>query len=819
MIGTRLAGGIGKAIVACLFLVSVQVWGDEALLSKTVRVDIKAQTLSSALVDFSRATGVQIVAQSSVVKNLSTHGVRGAKTIGEALTELLDGTGLQFHQTGNRTIAVDAASPQAAQPSARPQSAEEREKELDTIYVTGVAEALTATRSATPLKEIPQSVSVIGQDTIDQQNAIDIAGALQQATGITLVQNASNQTFFYSRGYQIDSIHIDGGAPLSISFGGIDVTSRDLSEFESIEVLRGSDALFGGNGQPGGTISLMRKQPTAAPQANFEALLGSWDQYRLVGDVSGPLNDAKSWGGRLVVTGTSQDYFYDTADSHKGSLYGILKYDFSPSTSVQFGGDYEKSRGVQDNTGLPRYDDGSNPHFSRSLALTAPWARFNDTFSEAFAKFEHGFNEDWRFRVNGTYIKQENSGDITSSASGPVSTQTGLLASPLTGSMGSGNTTQELLDATLNGAFQWLGQKQEVMLGSDYQHVTSPSTGLFPNPSSTELVDPFAFDPSAYPKPDFSPANLAYSVVSKISDIQWGLYGAFKFRPIENLAMTVGGRLSNFRSSEIFNFNFGGYELPPQSQSFNDKNKFTPYAGITYDLSKTYTIYASYADIFHTNGGEVDKNYHLLPPADGVNMEAGIKGAWFGNTLNASFALFKIEQTGIGTLDSSVPPQIPCCFVTLSTHSKGFETEVTGTLSTNWTMTVGYTHDNHVNTSPYFNSRLPLNLLKTWTNYRLPIDDGRWQIGGGLRAQDKNVVSECNAYAADGSCANFVEFHQGFYLVADLRAAYLINDRLNLSLNFNNIFDRTYYQTLGEMEFGNWYGAPRNFMLKLQGKF
>src|SRR5579859_2451128 len=183
MIGAKLAGGIGRAVVASLLLASVQAWGQDALLGKTVRIDVKAQPLSSALVDFSRAAGVQIVAQTAVVKNFSTHGVHGAKTIGDALTELLDGTGLQFRQAGDRTIAVEEATPpQASRTSSDTQAGADGKRELDTIYVTAVAEALAATRSATPIREIPQSVSIISQDTINQQNATDIASALQQAT-------------------------------------------------------------------------------------------------------------------------------------------------------------------------------------------------------------------------------------------------------------------------------------------------------------------------------------------------------------------------------------------------------------------------------------------------------------------------------------------------------------------------------------------------------------------------------------------------------------------------------------------------------------
>jgi len=803
-----------------MMVLSAQAWCQSKLLDRSIRIDIKAQALSSALVEFSRATGVQVVARTSVVGGLSTRGVHGQKTVAEALTALLDGTGLQFHEAGERTIDIDAATPQAqSQPSLPRTATGDVDKTLDTIEVVGVAEALSATRTATPLREIPQSVSVIDQETIQQQNAIDLAGALNQATGITLVQNASNQTFFYSRGFQIDSIHIDGGAPFAISFGGVDTTSRDLSEFESIEVLRGSDGLFGGNGNPGGTINLTRKQPTDTSQVRFEAMVGSWDQFRLVGDVSGPLNDDKSLGGRLVLSGTSQDYFYDVANMHKGSIYGVLKYDLTPMTSVEFGGSFEKARDTTASNGLPRYDNGADPKLPRSLALTAPWARVSPSFTEAFAKFDHRFNDDWRLRVNATYLKQEDQNDINASVSGPISSVTGLAASPLTANGGSISETQELVDATLTGTFQWLGQKQEVMLGADYQHVTSPSTGLFPNADSSDLVDPFAFDPSSYPRPDFSPDNIFVSTNVDLSNIQWGVYGAFRFRPIEKLSILVGGRLSQYRATELFTFSFNGVAFPTQSQSFTDKNKFTPYAGITYDLGDHYTAYASYADIYHVNGGEVDKNYNQLKPADGVNIEAGIKGAWFGNSLNASFALFKINQDGIGTLDPTVPPAIPCCFVTQSLHSRGFETEITGAIAPNWTVTAGYTYDIHQNTSPYFVTELPRDLFKLWTNYELPIQGNRWSIGGGIRAQTSNEVTECVGYNADGTCATFVKFTQGFYPVVDFRTAYAINDHLTVSLNINNLLDRTYYQTLGELEFGNWYGAPRNFMLKLEGRF
>jgi outer membrane receptor for ferric coprogen and ferric-rhodotorulic acid len=311
-----------------------------------------------------------------------------------------------------------------------------------------------------------------------------------------------------------------------------------------------------------------------------------------------------------------------------------------------------------------------------------------------------------------------------------------------------------------------------------------------------------------------SSSNILAEVNTLFKMIQWGAYGAFRFHPTKNLALVVGGRLSDYRSNQLIDISIFGQPFPPSINNYKDSNKFTPYAGITYNLGSHYTLYASYADIYFTSGGQQTKDHGQLTPADGVNMEAGIKGSWFRNTLNASLALFKVDQSGIGTLDPTVPPSYSCCFIPMSVKSKGFEAEVTGLITPNWQLTAGYTYDIHQDTSAYFVSELPRNLFKLWTNYQFPAVGRRWSIGGGLQAQSANRVAECVAYAS----AQFVRFHQGAYVVAALRAAYTFNQHWSASLNLNNIFDRTYYQTLGQLELGNWYGAPRNFMFKIEGK-
>jgi len=361
-----------------------------------------------------------------------------------------------------------------------------------------------------------------------------------------------------------------------------------------------------------------------------------------------------------------------------------------------------------------------------------------------------------------------------------------------------------------------LGRKQEVMLGADYQKDSNPLGMLLSsNSAGLPLVNPYAFDPGLYPAPDFSPANLTTTIGSALSITQWGVYGAARIRPIENLALIGGVRLSDFRSDQSYNLGSG---TPTLINNYKESGKLTPYAGVTYDLGAHYTWYASYADIYHTNGGELSSSYRQLHPSDGVNEETGLKGAWFANKLNASLALFEVKQTGLGVPDPRITPTINCCFLTASVSSKGFEAELTGSVTDRWQLTLGYTYDDHVEVGPYFITELPRHLIKAWTNYELPFDARRWSVGGGVRAQSVNQQNECVGYNADGSCAQFVGFHQGFYAIADLRAAYAFSKNWSLALNVNNLFDRVYYQTLGQLAFDNWYGSPRNFMLKVEGK-
>lgn len=801
---------------------------------KSFDFHIESQTLAGTLRTIERTTGQRIDFDTDLVSKKKADVVDGHLTATEALQQALVGTGMHAAITTSGVLTVVPG----------PASASEDTQWLPEVEVRATVVGLAATRVATELKEIPQSVSVISQDTLQQQNANNIADALAWATGISVSTNTSMVSNFTSRGFALSEMHIDGGGPIQIQNNSTTATAspfNDLSEYDHIEVLRGADALFGGAGDPGATISLQRKQPLAEDQASVTFNAGSFNYFREVLDATGSLGFDGALRGRIVATNTSEDYSYNVASLKQHKVYGILQYDLTPMTMLTVGGSLEQNNAVPFTTGLPLYIDGADPHLPRSTALAFPWNRSTGHTDEAFVQLDQRFNDDWKLKIESTMINQDSNSHIGASDSSGINAVTNIIP----GVVGVGTASQSNLaltgDATLTGAFDWGGHRQEVIVGMDYArqtyNVPQQDAELIGPP-----LNPWSFDPTAYSTvapPSLTTPTISVNNYSYTKQI--GGYAALRLHFWDGWSAIIGARDNYYRSESRFSESYDSG--PPYGTSSISgapitnvaTGVVTPYAGLTYDINKQYTLYASYADIYKPNSGEMTAAGSTVPPIRGVNLEVGAKAAWYDGLLNGSIALFKINQRNNATYfnpggNYSNPN---CCFVEGDNTSKGVETELSGQLTPNWQIGAGYTFDinrlsaNLPNTPGIqqgpLNSASPKHLLKLWTNYRLPGVADRWSVGGGLQAQSSSytIGEACPTYDALGNCVGFTlpyTIRQGFYTVATLRAAYQVNTHWSIALNIDNLFDRTYYQTLGSIYGSNWYGTPRSFMLTIRGQ-
>ena len=810
--------------------------------------EIGSQPLATALQQLAKQSGVQIVFFSQVTEGLRAPALQGRYTVNAALELLLARSRLAYRVINPKTIEIrlqsaDDSSPASdvakarnskasavgANPRAREKTdAGQNASSLDEITVNGTAEGLVATRAATPLREIPQTISIISQEQVRQQNDTDLADALSHAVGITTVRSNSLSQTFVSRGFTISTYHVDGGAALNSIPGTPIYGMPDLGEYDRIEVLRGSDALFGGIGNPGATVNLIRKRPQAASQVTFSANAGSWNNYRAEADATGPIGFDGELRARLDLVLGDRDYFFQPASLGRRKVFGALEYDLTSRTLLTLGASYQWDHALPVAGGLPSYPDGSDARLPRNLALSFNWSRYDTQTREYYAQFQQTMGRVWKLKLNATSLDtaaEYDYGDFDS----PINPTTkalpilpGALFSPQANSQ-----DQFVFDATLTGSFEFLNRRFDVAVGGDYQHFKGdiPLGAVFGFEPAVSNV--FQYTPAAYPR---APTATAAVFRSQLTTNQRGEFASARVYLSDKLSLVGGARVGSSRLSNALSLNYAGV-FSSFTEGDSDINKVTPFAGATYDLSPHYSLYASYADIYVSNGGVTRVGGAVVPPVDGIDREVGMKGTWRNGALNGLLVFYDIEQRGIALPDPKAPtadeqnfPQ--CCSIPAGINrSKGVDVEINGALTPGWLISAGYTFNyNHYVLGGDLSTETPRHLFKLWSSTQLHGALERWSIGGSLRAQSRNYGDAlvCPQPTSSGACfmpEQYIRSFQGSFAVADLRAGYRIDSHWRAALSLNNVFDRVYYQTIGSPIGGNWYGEPRGFLLRIDGNY
>lgn len=795
-------------------------------------ISIAKKSLDQDLTELAIQSGITISYDSATLSKLQSSGLKGHYSTEQALALLLAPHHLEPVKIASGGYSIQAKVTTASQDAQivqlapiHSQAAHLSNKNLvsSSKNELGVAQLPTISmvaasdkhmvnvgKSAQNLKEVPQSVTVISRERMDQQGLKTLDDVMLQTTGVTREQLWLNNNYS-SRGLKIENIRYDGGGTSSVQDRN---NNADMAQYESVALLRGADGLFGA-GEAGGVINLTSKRPKAETEINSTLSIGSWNNYRAEIDGTGALNTEQTIQGRAVAVLQDQDFFYKPTHNRREMLYGALNFERSPQTTLFTGASYQKDKTDAFNASLPRWQDGADLNLPRSTTMGAPWGWMERENISLFANVQHIFNDDWKTQFN----VRHNIGDDginTAEMEGAVNYET--LESQWWRNQSKTDFKETTVDLNLQGSFNLFDQKHDVILGIDHSNSTKDfkeNWTYYGNGNTFEHVAPPEWD---YPPTDWETMN-------QTTNKKTGLYGSLRFRPIENLALIAGGRYILKDDNNVHNFK-ALTGTNPDTKTLQDK-LFIPYFGIVYDVTDRTTLYASSAEIYKSQANLMDVNNQPLDPITGTNYEIGIKSTLFNDQLNASFALYQVKKEGEGNRISGSRSS-PCCYIDSGLYeSKGFDLEVNGNITPEWDISVGYTYndnENKNNTSKPLNSYTPKHLLKVWTNYKLDQFVEGLEVGGGVTAQSKNYkdgwVQAYNPLTGkyDGAW-NEMQVVQPKYSLWSLRAAYAINPNLNLALNLNNIFDKRYYSTIGEPGYGSFYGEPRSFLLTLKAKY
>lgn len=664
-----------------------------------------------------------------------------------------------------------------------------------------VKESKAATKLDLSLKETPQSVTVITQQQIKDQNLTSTSEILAQTPGITSIQygqEGAGYSTYYSRGFAITNVQRDGIPTTTASFGGSDMFGlEDSAIYDRIEITKGSTGLTSGSGNPSASINYVRKRPSKDLTGSIHVQGGSWDNYRSQIDVGGALNDEGSIRGRTVAVyeqgGNQQDRYH----RQNAVFYGALDFDLSKNTVLTTALTAQQVK-LNNATahGFPfiTHDGQKQVTFDRKDNAAANFTYSDTEKLNVFVGLEHQFNDNWSGVANYAFTKASNQREYGVAGSGgitydvPYRVNAGLTLQPgemvVTSGRFESTPTVHSVDVYTSGKFNAFGQEHSVSFGLNDYHIESddPSFGRYYTATAIEGWN------GNSPRPDMQQTGRTI-----VDEQQLGAFAAAKLQLLDPLKLIIGSRFSN-------------WERKATNNEQKQNGVFTPYAGLVFDITDHWSAYTSYTTIFNPSSRK-DKNEDYVDPEEGNSFELGLKADFYDGRLNASAAYFDMKQDNFAVQDLSADAQLvgfqPYIAID-GAKVKGYELSVAGEVLANWNIQAGYTHtDAKDQTGNILNSQLPEDTFKLFTTYKWD----KFTLGGGV-----NWQSEFYNAAATGLAAKLTR--QDSYYLVNLMGRYQVNDDIALGINVNNLLDEEY-----KLNISNSWGAGRNITASLNYKF
>jgi len=735
-----------------------------------------------------------------------------------------------------------------AQEEANETAQESDQGVLNAVSVTadGMATGYTPTSTGVggplglTLRETAQSVSVLTEELMQDLGATSTKDAMRWAPGINLgYQEEQESNYFYSRGYRVDNIMVDG------VLGGSSSVPADLSLYEGVEVLRGPAGLYAGNGtngSPGGAVNLVRKHGTDERKISLQASAGTWDNYKATFDIGGPIGE--KFRARAVVSHIDRSFFYDRSWRRNTTVGGTLDWLLAPESTITLGLDYDHRNASPAYYGMPRNFDGSDPGY---------YTYKHTTHLMGFEKADnYGFSLEWQHRLpNRWKIK-------TSYSHKKAHTHRDAVTLNTTNFDAEGRDVQFLLSrwalsSSLNrafatsatGSFELFGRQHEMVAGMDIQKNSGRSwqpvrygyrTRFGSDNGERYIIDDFL---------SVNPENIPWNPVTVDPDrirvnlptTQSGGYANFRFNLSDPLIFTTGMRISHYR--------YGGY-----NEHWNNRYQYnryqvtgqrTPFAAFNYDINDEHSIYTSYARIFAPTS-RYGEDGQRLKPVEGTNYEAGWKSEWNEGQVNSMFSIYQLDRENESWISIESPCPIlleqgleeRCYRADDKRRTRGFDFEVAGSITSHWNLSVSLNWMKHkrlratnrggttsTNQGQGWNTDQPTKTFKIWSVHRLTGAAADWRVGIGAQTQNRTWSSWASReYKHDGEVLAVRptgSVVQGGYTLFNLMASWRINPTWQLQWNIENVTGKKYLAQLSRTQI--FFGEPRRYNMTLTGQF
>ncbi|NOU25609.1 MAG: TonB-dependent receptor [Methylotenera sp.] len=696
--------------------------------------------------------------------------------------------------------------------------------QLDSIQVRATQEtgyavknSSSATKTDTPIKEIPQSIQVLPRQLMDDQQNVTVGEALKNVSGVVTNDAFSTPSFEATkiRGFKAEQL-LDGFTQYYNSGD-----RESLVNVQKIEVLKGSNAVLfsGGSGSPvGGVVNITSKLPQANAFGELGVKVGTDSFVQPFFDINQPINDNVLF--RITGEYTRADSNTDVVEQKRYNINPVITFTNNETTSLTLQGKVSRWR-QQDYQGLPATGTVAGNFKLKSKLFIGDKGLPDSTteFDGIWATLDHKLNDVWSFNVKGRYAESEFD-QKAQALSGNSPDRADI--SPTSFSIYNTQLFQEQTEKTIlanaTAKFDWGATKNTVLLGADYSKfkdkgfidldaafdadtlkVLAAGALVFPAPADCATAALFSFPcstPVDLTNPSFTPYSKPGAGVNNnfVTNTTYGAYAQWQSTIADRLHLLASLRQAHVEidftgpeldmTATINNALLGNFvSVYQQANANTEKNKLLPRVGTVFDVTDSISVFANYSEGLR---GQPFALFSGTPkPEETRQREAGIK-VDTGN-LTGQLAIYHIDRSNVAISD---PASLTRSLTNGEQRSRGFETDLTwqATPSLKFLGNYAYTDaefTKNASTTVVSGNQLqgvPKNSARLWANYNFA-SLGVSGLSAGLGAywQSEAYVDNANTFKADS------------YHTIDAAINYQ-TARYNVGLTVKNLTNEDYYQ-------------------------
>ncbi len=636
----------------------------------------------------------------------------------------------------------------------------------------------SATRTDTPLVDVPQSVAVITDQLIRDQSMQTMADVLRYVPGATMGQGEGHRDAPTLRGNASTADFFVDGVRDDVQY------FRDLYNVERVEVLKGPNAMIFGRGGGGGVINRVIKKADGSADRSATIELGSWSHQRFMTDLARPSGEA--WAGRIVGLYERSESYRDFVNVERWGLTPSVAWRNADGLSTTLSYEHFEDDRTTDR-GIPSFAGRPSPA-PRSAFFGDPERSYATTNVDLVnLAINYVASPEVTLRNRTTFGDYDKTYANIYPGSAAVAGPTGAPDTFALQAYRNVSPRQNLFTQTdLVWTPSLAGMRHTVLAGVELGRQKTRNlrlTGRFGSPTGSSNLpgQPFA-DPTRRGVPVFF-TNLGSDAHNRVKATVAAVYVQDQVELSPRVQVIAGLRFDSF--------DIDFHDLRASTTGRRDFSRrdelWSPRLGLVVKPAEALSLYASYSVSYLPSSG--DQFSSLSATAEGFkpeafeNIEVGAKWALTPDMLLTA-ALYRLDRDNTTAPDPLRPGQI---VLTGSQRTEGFEASLAGRLTAKWDLVAGYAWQDaritRTTAAAPAGRRAPLtpeHTFSLWNKYQLT---PRLGAGVGIVRQEKMFASISNGVTLPG----FTRVDTAVYLQ--------ITDRLKGQVNVENLFDRRYFPT------------------------